>query len=354
MASTYTKQDSKFIWIRYKDENGKWKGKNSGYPKGNERSNLGNVRQAELLAREMTQKEMAQRPVVSGRSGFTEWVIPWVEQRWGDKAGGRTLKLYRRYFLRWMDYLNEVGAPLPAAVTRDIVLGYFPWRKARGGERNTALGELKFFSQVLDEAVRRGYTPHNPALKLGMKRAEVEHKTPWTLKQTEIALDAAEKQDKFGWLHVSILMGFYQAVRSGQCRVPLNCIDLDRRVINYPAHVMKSGRPHSQPIDPKFHPILSEIVEHRRKLNKTTLADLPLLRGVEMRRFLDGLIDKDAGFSGISHHGLRTAWITRAALSEGKITETFAKRFVDHASTEIHEIYQRISATDLSSMFAHL
>jgi hypothetical protein len=54
------------------------------------------------------------------------------------------------------------------------------------------------------------------------------------------------------------------------------------------------------------------------------------------------------------HHGLRTAWITRAALSEGKITETFAKRFVDHASTEIHEIYQRISATDLSSMFAHL
>jgi hypothetical protein len=104
----------------------------------------------------------------------------------------------------------------------------------------------------------------------------------------------------------------------------------------------------------KFLPILSEIVKLRRKLNKTTLADLPLLRGVEMRRFLDGLIDKDASFSEISHHGLRTAWITRAALSEGKITETFAKRFVDHASTEIHEIYQRISATDLSSMFAHL
>ena len=29
-------------------------------------------------------------------------------------------------------------------------------------------------------------------------------------------------------------MGFYQAVRIGQCRVPLDCIDLDRRVINYP------------------------------------------------------------------------------------------------------------------------
>jgi integrase len=118
--------------------------------------------------------------------------------------------------------------------------------------------------------------------------------------------------------------------------------------------VIKGGRPRSQPIDPKFLPILSEIVEHRRKLNKTTLSDLPLLSGVEMRRFLDGLIDKDARFSELSYHGLRTAWITRAASSEGKITETFAKRFVDHASTEIHEIYQRISATDLSSMFGHL
>jgi hypothetical protein len=40
-----------------------------------------------------------------------------------------------------------------------------------------------------------------------VKRAEVEHKTPWTLKQTEIALEAAEHLDKFGWLHVSIPMG---------------------------------------------------------------------------------------------------------------------------------------------------
>jgi hypothetical protein len=31
---------------------------------------------------------------------------------------------------------------------------------------------------------------------------------------------------KCGWLDVSILMGFYQAVRSGQCRVPLDCINV--------------------------------------------------------------------------------------------------------------------------------
>ena len=139
----------------------------------------------------------------------------------GSQLRRQDSEAYRRYFLRWMDYLNEVGAPLPAAITRDIVLGYFPWRKDRDGERNTALGEVKFFSQVMDEAVRRGYAQHNPALKLGMKRAEVEHKTPWTLKQIQIALDAAEKADKFGWMHVSILMGYYQAVRCGQCRVPL-------------------------------------------------------------------------------------------------------------------------------------
>lgn len=139
-------------------------------------------------------------------------------------------------------------------------------------------------------------------------------------------------------IQIPLISPIYQAVRCGQCRVPFNCIDLERKVIDYPASVMKKGAPHSQPIDPRFLPILREIVEHRRKLNKTTLAELPLLWGVEMREFLDELLDKDAGFSEISHHGLRTAWITRAALSQGKITETFAKRFVDHASTEIHEI----------------
>jgi integrase len=291
---------------------------------------------------------MAQKPVATGRAGFDEWAINWIQQRWGNKEG-RTIKLYRRYFLRWQQYLDELGITVPSAITSEVVLDYLPWRKAHHGERNTAIYEIKFFAQLLDEAKKRGYARENAARDLHLKLSAVEHKRVWTDEQVRIAIEAAGKADRFGWLHVALLMGKYQAVRFGQCQVPLDCIDLNSQVINYPAEIMKGGKPHTQPIDPEFTPVLKEIVAHRRGLKKTTLADLPLLRGVEMRKFLDSLGPE---FSKLSHHGLRATWITEAALCG--ISETFAKLFVDHASTEVHEIYQRIGAKDLRPMFEKL
>jgi hypothetical protein len=41
-------------------------------------------------------------------------------------------------------------------------------------------------------------------------------------------------------------------------------------------------------------------------------------------------------------------WITRAAL--GGVPESLAKRFVNHASSQVHAIYQKITATDLMPM----
>jgi hypothetical protein len=69
-------------------------------------------------------------------------------------------------------------------------------------------------------------------------------------------------------------------------------------------------------IDPTFILVLAKVVEHRRKLACTTLCDLPKLPSLEMRRFLDTLLPIDAGFKNLSHHGLRTSWITKAALNE--------------------------------------
>jgi hypothetical protein len=65
------------------------------------------------------------------------------------------------------------------------------------------------------------------------------------------------------------------------------------------------------------------------------------------RRFLDGL-----GFRHLSHHGLRASWITKAALSG--IPEAAAKRFVNHGSSAVHAIYQKITAGDLAPMLERL
>jgi hypothetical protein len=58
-----------------------------------------------------------------------------------------------------------------------MVLGYMPWRKKHGGERNTALLGMKFFGQVREEAVHRGFIRTNCARKLGIQKIEQEHKT---------------------------------------------------------------------------------------------------------------------------------------------------------------------------------
>src|SRR5271166_1508409 len=59
---------------------------------------------------------------------------------------------------------HKLGVTAPAVVTREMVLGHMPWRKKHGGERNTALLEMKFFDQVLEEAVNRGFIRTNCAI----------------------------------------------------------------------------------------------------------------------------------------------------------------------------------------------
>ena len=55
-------------------------------------------------------------------------------------------------------------------------------------------------------------------------------------------------------MHVTFLMGFYQASRLQQCAVPLRLVDLNRKLINYADEGVKGGKGFSQPIDPDFVP----------------------------------------------------------------------------------------------------
>ena len=110
---------------------------------------------------------------------------------------------------------------------------------------------------------------------------------------------------------------------------------------------MKGRKGFSQPIDPLFAPTLKSIMEHRRNIGEQALCTLPEIPSVEWRRFLDTL-----SLTHLSHHGLRATWCTKAAIAG--IPEAQARRFVNHASDLIHQIYQRITATDLAPMFGAL
>jgi hypothetical protein len=336
MASAYTRPDSPYIWISFK-EDGKWKRINSGYRK----ANAGDRAQANRLVKQRTLEEM--RGAKVNAYGGWAWVASWIDARWGDKPTGRTIKAYRSYLLLWMRYCDESAITGPHAVKREHVTGYLDWRAKQGVSRNTVIGEIAFLGLLMDEAVTRGYALTNPARKLGLKPEKRKEKLIWMDHEIALVDRTLAERDRFGWIRVTFLMGLWQAVRLRQAQVPLANIYFDRRIIDYPSEIVKGGKPYSQPINPPFTELLLEISNHRASIGANTLCDIPELPSVKWRRFLDEL-----GLQHLCHHGLRATWITRAALAG--ISETLAMRFVHQASRDVHHIYQKIPASDLLPM----
>jgi site-specific recombinase XerD len=95
----------------------------------------------------------------------------------GDRAS-RTPKLYMNYFWRWLEFLQENEITHPALLRREHVIGYFAWREKRGGNRNTAIHEIKFLGTLMDEAVARKYATENPARKLRLEKVPPPEKVP--------------------------------------------------------------------------------------------------------------------------------------------------------------------------------
>jgi hypothetical protein len=257
---------------------------------------------------------------------------------------------YRAAWKRLQLWLADANLNNPVNVTREAALGYLTWRAKHGGSRNTAALELKMLTRVLGEAVRRGYVATNVAWKLGVKRTPPKAKRPWTNEELSRVDAVLKDRDRYGWLRVTFLLGRYQAARLRQCDVPLEGIRLDQATptIYYPTPKGGTERAFSQPIDTRLLPELRELVAHRQAAGYTTLCELPRFgASLTWRRFLDGL-----GIHGVSHHALRVTWITNAALAG--IHESVPKRFVNHASSEIHRIYQRFSGEDIALQLARL
>ena len=302
MASLYKRNGN--WWVRYK-VGGVWKGKATCYRI--DRKN--ETRLAKLVAARLTDRELAETPQSATSERLLEWVPGWLKLVWGT-GPVRTLKRYQRIWRVLADYLQTHSIEVAGQVTRELCLAYPEWRLQHHVGRNTSLAELNLLVQILDESIKGGELNRN----------------------------------HFGdWLHVTFLLGLFQAARLRQGMVPLECIDFSRQVITYPANIVKGGRPHSQPIDPRVLETLRAIVVMRQSQGAATLCDVPVVGSVEWRRFLDSL-----GLPELSQHGLRATYITRAALAGVPMSLTM--KFVNHASAEVHRIYQVIGVDDLGSI----
>lgn len=342
MASTYTRAGSPYIWLRFKDEEGKWIGRPTSY----RADNIGDRRQAKLVARDLSLKERESRPV-SGAEYFDEWVPQWMADRYGKS---QTAIVYKRHWRQLCTFLAEKKLTAPRQFQYRHVAAYMTWRttpKKRGAtgrktatSRNTAIHELKFMGLVMKEAVRREFCASNPCLRMDLRRDAAAEKTPWT--DEEIAMVAKRIAPLCHWIRCTFYLGLYQAARLRQ--IPrISSMDFTRNVITY--DVTKGDKPFSHPMDERGRVILRALVDERlnEDPNAVFLCQIPAAPSVEWRDLLDGL-----GLTHLSHHGLRVTWITRAAKARVHVSQ--AKRFVNHGSTAVHEIYQKLSVSDIEDV----
>ena len=345
MASTYLRPRSPFIWLRMKDAEGKWVSRATQYRK----DNPGDRRQAELLARKFGLEERERAPR-SAAGAWDEWVEGFIADRYGEAQTGTKAQSLRRW-RRLRAWLAGAQIGTPRQMTYALALEYKTARAAQGVGINTIIGELKFMALVMSEAIRRGYAVANPCAKMGLKRAPAREKSVWTLDEARTVAQAVRSAPL--WMQATFVLGYYQAARLRQCEVPLADIQLKKLRITYwrtlgGRPLMKGDKPFTQPLDPAAAAWLGTIIATRRAEGHRDLCSIPLLASVEWRRFLDGL-----GLHHLCHHGLRATWITRAA-SSGAISLAQAKRFVNHGSTAVHQIYQRLCADDIAHVPAAL
>lgn len=336
MASIYPKKNSPYIWLRYKRGNGLWAGKQTSYRWGN----LGEERQAKLLARRQSEIE-ATRAGLTRASGaaFDAWVLPWLLATYSAASQSATLAIYKRHWRNIQKFLADHDLRAPMHIERKHVVAHLHWRMKSAG-RNTAIQEIKFFGAILREACARGLIAQNPYARPGLKRDAAPEKIPW--KDAEIAAAARHlDREKSLWMRCAFYCGLYQACRLRQCEIPLGQIRFDLGVIQYPDHLVKGRSGYTQPIDPRFEPILRTLVAEARRKKQHVLCTVPWDASLRLRRTFDR-----AGLPHLVHHGLRVTWITRAA--EQGIPESQAMAFCHHESREVHRIYKKLSAVEIA------
>lgn len=140
--------------------------------------------------------------------------------------------------------------------------------------------------------------------------------------------------------------GFEIALHTGcrlqATRIPCDCIDLARNTIHFPIPT-KGRQPYTVPIHPNLLPTLTNIIA------RGETHTVPDIKGKSLawRRFFDELHMPQYCF-----HCLRVTFISRGA--RAAIPETTMMRLVNHASTTVHRVYQRVGFSDLQTALGQI
>lgn len=255
-----------------------------------------------------------------------------------------TLRIHTNAWNYLSAFLREREIITPSALTRAQVFEYLEWRTHRQKEkskrfprRNTALYEMRVLGRVMSEAVMREMTDRNPAANLKLKRDVPEPKPEILPDEQGTIFDALRKKPL--WMQRSFRIALQTGLRFHE-----TIIDL-RRQIDWAQNRITIPDPKGGPLRAfTFEVMQLSILAYLRDASRandwTWRKENDLMNGLIWRKFFD-----DLGMPEISFHCTRVTFITWC--HRNRIPETVVMQLVNHASTEIHRIYQRLNAVDV-------
>lgn len=275
------------------------------------------------------------------------WVRPWLEVRYATRLSSQDV-----YLAQWKSILNflmEKDVASPRFVTRQHVFSYVEWRQSKVKEKsgrtvkvNTALGELKLFAMVLDEAIARNMAVTNPVRRHRIPREQTDVKPELDeafIHQVYAKLQEPERpQWMFRSFHVALQTGLRfsdTAIHRSQVRWASEDLVIERP---------KGGRKKEFAI-PIYPGVRDMIADWYHNTREPYLWDLPEAeRKITSLRwhwfFKDEMHRPDVCF-----HCTRVTFIM-SGLRAG-IPENVMLKMVNHASKLVNRIYQRWTSDDV-------
>jgi site-specific recombinase XerD len=335
MASLYKRDRSPFWWVAFEDEE---KGKRVWKSTGFRINDPIEHRKARSLEAELTARER-KRTTHGAEEKWESWVGPFL------KRHCKTAATYGRYNLGWSwvrTYLHEKRLLTPAAVTYRDALGYLEWRtsfkKKRGKsvQKNTALNDMKTFRIIMRQAVRLGFCPGNPCDRLGVEKDEVKEKPALTDQEIRDIRLLLKKQPE--WMQISFEIAIHTGCRQAETQIEMKEIDIKRKTISFTSPKGGREKAFTVPLPAALEPLLARLHALDRRF---TLVNPPKMMGKEWWRFFKYELKRPD----LCFHCTRVTFVTR--LARGGVPISAAMRLVNHSSTLVHQIYQRLAVDDV-------
>jgi integrase len=329
MASLKKDKKTPYWVLRYRDlDTGKWRDKSTGL----RWDNPTETRRAQKIAEAATKQEAQVSSQVSGN--FSLWVQDYINAHYSNPNSKS------RYSMAWdriLEFMKLRRIKHPREVRYEHANDFLEWRKQSGVKHNSARLELKFFSFLMQEALRREYAEKNPIALQTVPRQVPQAKKDLSLEDLDIARDAFKTAPS--WMMNVFEICAHLGCRFNEAEISKEDVDFDKGVI----WITDSKRKVDDPRKRFSVPLPSTLSDHLKKVFEKSDKTVERLTR-DRNRCFNKFLTKAFGEK-VTSHCFRVSFITRC--HRAGISENKAMRLVNHSNQLVHRIYSKLTADDL-------